>query len=893
MKNISFDNPYLLLILIPLLACILVPFIIAIRKENRSKSSTTSLILHLVIALCISLALGGMIYTAVMTKTQVYVVADVSYSANRNLDKVDEYIQQIKDKLPRNSELGVIVFAKDQKVLTEMGEDVVSVKDHGFKATDVAATDITGALNYVANLFDDDVIRRVVLISDGKQTRADGAGELVTAVENLYANDIYIDAIFLDDNLPEDAFEVQISDVEYANATYKGHETSARLLIQSSYATEDAYLTFFKDGQAVHKEGVPLQKGFNVVNFDLPTDTAGRFDYRFTISAGKDTATANNVFEFTQTIAANMNVLLVTGEAADEARAKALYAPDTKMDVYVQKGDKKLDVPCSVEELCKYDEIIISNIDIRDLNNVAAFIDGVDTVVSQFGKSLLTMGDLRIQNKTDNALKDLEDMLPVKYGNNDQDPKLYTIVLDTSRSMQNFSRLLIAKQAAIQLVNMLKEDDYVIIVNFWGDVGMVQPEIKASNRQQIIDAINSVQPKQGTMIASAMEYAEKLIEVTNYSEKQVMLISDGMSFALESDTPADIAKRMREKGIYTSCIHPAGRTDGFENGNPEMLKAIAEAGEGKYFNIMREEDLLEVMFTNVADELTDSVVNIQTPVKVNLKNDPTVAGLAKLPDVMGYAYAKTKASAKTVLTVDFLKSGGTTIAAPLYAYWNYGNGRVATFTSTLTGEWTAGWNDAVGNQFFSNVINENVPSERVDYPYVLDVTFDGTNSQIEIVPVNLNPNAVVNVTVTLPGEEQITEQLIFDSVRYFYSFKTPAIGTYIVDIDYTVEGKTFHAQTTFSISYSPEYNMFEVFDASPLHAAIRNRGTVTEGKIPNLENNSEEVATYVIRFIAPLMILCVVLYVLDIIIRKLRISDIKSFFGIKPKKATGVKNEQT
>ena len=35
------------------------------------------------------------------------------------------------------------------------------------------------------------------------------------------------------------------------------------------------------------------------------------------------------------------------------------------------------------------------------------------------------------------------------------------IVLDTSRSMQNFSRLRIAKQAAIQLLNMLDDDDYL------------------------------------------------------------------------------------------------------------------------------------------------------------------------------------------------------------------------------------------------------------------------------------------------------------------------------------------------------------------------------------------------------------------------------------------------
>ena len=37
------------------------------------------------------------------------------------------------------------------------------------------------------------------------------------------------------------------------------------------------------------------------------------------------------------------------------------------------------------------------------------------------------------------------------------------------------------------------------------------------------------------------------------------------------------------------------------------------------------------------------------------------------------------------------------------------------------------------------------------------------------------------------------------------------------------------------------------------------------------------------------MIIAVVLYMIDIIVRKLRLTDIKSFFGIKPRKKGGSK----
>ena len=430
MKNISFDNPYLLLIIIPLLLAIVIPILIAIRKENKSKSVFVSLALHIVISICIALALGGMIYTTVMTETQVIVVADVSYSANRNLDEVDELIREVQEKLPKNSAMSVVVFGKNCTLLTGPEESFDTVKGSGI---DDSATDISQALDFAVEQFKDGVIKRIVLITDGKETHSDAAGKLVTAVENVYANGIYIDAVYVDNNLKEDAKEIQISDVDFAASTYMNHEATADVLIQSSYDT-NAIIVLYVEGERVSNQAIKISKGYNVINVDLPTGSMGRYDYRIAVTAEGDYCTTNNTYDFTQTIVSSLDVLLVSWDEADLERARALYGDDAHIDAYI----KNPNVPCTVEELCKYDEILLSNVDVRELNNVTAFIDGVEKMVSRFGKSLVTMGDLRIQNKTDDILKDLEDMLPVKYGNRDQDPKLYAIVLDTSRSMQNF-----------------------------------------------------------------------------------------------------------------------------------------------------------------------------------------------------------------------------------------------------------------------------------------------------------------------------------------------------------------------------------------------------------------------------------------------------------------------
>ena len=245
MRNISFDNPWLLVLAIPLLAAVIVPYCIAIRKDNKNAHTVTSLILHLLIVALVVPALAGMASVTVMTKTEVYVLADVSYSANRNLDLLDEYVAELQTKLPENSAVGLVCFGKDAICVTQAGEEPLpSVKESG---VDDSATDIAGALEYAATLFSNGVIKRIVLLTDGKQTDADGTTALISAVEHLYAENIALDTVYVDNNVGADVLEVQISGVEHTPYTYLDHPTTAQVLVQSSAKT-DAIVTLGAGG---------------------------------------------------------------------------------------------------------------------------------------------------------------------------------------------------------------------------------------------------------------------------------------------------------------------------------------------------------------------------------------------------------------------------------------------------------------------------------------------------------------------------------------------------------------------------------------------------------------------------------------------------------------------
>lgn len=867
MRNISFSNPLWLLAIIPLAILVILPYLLAIRKENRSKSATVSIILHILIILCVIFGVAGTIVTTVMTETSVYVVADVSYSANRNLDRVDGYIRDLSGNLPDRSKMGVVAFGKDQKLITDLGGEFLSVKDSG---VDDSATNIADALDYTAGLFEESVIKRIVLITDGKETDTGATQKLIATIENLYNKGVYVDAIYLNDNLPEDAKELQISGVTCTGSTYRNHDSSATVMVQSSYEAQ-AILSLYQGENKIKDTAVTLMKGFNIVNFELDTSKSGVYDYTVRISGEEDTSPYNNEYRFTQEVHGNINVLLITSKQADVDAVTKMYGEDANIESYVNR----FDVPFTVEDLCGYDEIVLANTDVRKYENFTSFVESLDTVVSLFGKSLVTVGNVNIQNQTDDVLKDLEDMLPVRFGNNDGDPKLYTLVIDVSRSMQNAYRLLMAKQAAIELLSLMKPTDMVAVVAFSGRAEEKLPPTSVLEIEKIMQVINDLPPTQGTNIGSSLKVAYNLIKPLDYTKKEVILISDGMSYSGDVDNPTQVAGVMKENGIVVSTINTASQE------GVKAMTAIANSGAGNAYYLKNEQSVEELILGEVADDITESVIEETTEVQINLYGDSTLQGITSVPTLGGYLYSSAKGSAKVVLSTTYKTESGLTTYPPIYAYWGYGNGKVACYTSEISGNWAAEWQSGAGEQFLSNVADVNIPAERIHHPYTLTVEYDGTYSSIVMTPVVLNPSAKVELTVTRPGGEVINETPIFNASGYAYRFTTSELGKYEIKIVYSYDDKSYETHSFFNISYSPEYDSFVTFDASNLYEVVRNRGTVSEDGKLTVVNDESEVATYTVDFTSALLAIAVVLYVVDIIVRKIKWNDITTLFKKK------------
>ena len=890
MKNISFDNPYWLLIAIPLAIALIVPYVISVSKDNRTKGWVASLVIHLLIILSVALAAAGIAHTTVMTRTKLYVVADVSYSSNRNLDEIDEYIKQIEANLPPNTMMGVVCFGKDAKIVTSAGTELKSVKEAEVDDTD---TDIVNALEFTERLFGIGEIKRIVLITDGLSTT--GKGSITSTVDRLVSKGIKLDCVYLDNNLREGEEEIQISDVEYTASTYLDHDSTLKMMIESSVDNAVIIDLYSKGEDEEEYEKIKTMvfeadAGMNIASFDLPTDTAGTFDYKVKLSGGKDTSTYNNEYNLTQTVVGQRSILLITEKREDVEAISALYGENAKIDVRVI-GGRNFDVPYTIEDIVKYDEVILSNVDIRKINNIYSFLNSVDLAVSQYGKSLITLGDLSMQNQEDEVFVMLEELLPVSFGNANKDSKLYTIVIDISRSMYHtrLNQLIMAKEAATKLVSLLEDEDYVAFITLAGEAKVELTPTKVEDcREDLYAMIQGVEPSQGTFVGEALDMAYRHMKDLNFEEKQVMLISDGKQYANEETDSREVTEKMYDDGIVLSTISVLNHSPGYGHTNGcLMLRDLAEIGGGSYYDFVDETKLSELIFSDIADDLTESVIEKQSAVNIETYRDGTVEGILSMPDVDGYVNSKAKLDATMVLSVDYQKSSTKTVAVPLYSYREHGNGRVATFTSSLSGNWLSGWSDSVKAAFFGNVLITNTPAEYVNYPFNITVESGFGTTDIEILPSSVNPKAKADIRIVRPDGTVYKNSMAFDLNRYRISLATPDEGRYHVQVTYTYGNHSFKSSTYFTLQYGSEYDAFASYDIANIYDFMRGVGQISRDGNINLENKKDEVDTYKVSYRVPLLIAAAALFVIDVILRKFRWKDIKGLFAKKRKEAAG------
>lgn len=916
MSSINFDNPWLLLLALPIAALFVIPYAIAVRKDNLNGHNIASGIIHIVMALIIGFVAAGTSIVTTVTETDVYVVADVSYSANENLGVIDRYISDLGKSLPRNSKMGIVTFGKNYQLLTPLGGNVKSVKQ---SIVDPSATDIISALKYTGELFREDVIKRIVLITDGKQTSESDANALKRQVDALVERNIHVDAIYIDDNIKADAKEVQLSSVQLTPTTFLNVATSAKLTVNVSCKATDsdgeAYgvNTFIDVTRTNKNDGTEViydrliksfTRGSNSFDFKLYTGEEGVYDYEVKITAAdpkEDENTLNNVLTFTQEVAGKQKVLVIYSDESDYELIAQSYGDNAEVTrgYYLDSSDET-GIKSTIEWINKFDEIVISDVDVTKINQYNSFLKNLDKAVQMFGKSLITVGDTNIQNYTDGELKALSDMLPVRFGKSEGASKLYTILIDTSRSMEMLGRLDRAKEAAKKIINMLDDEDTVALVQFNGEpASITSSRLKGEGREQLIEEVEALTVRQGTNIPAALEYVIPAASGGDYAEKRLMLISDGMNFSFgESDAQSvrESVLQLLDRGVVTSALDVgrSGVSANTDEAAKQMLETtVAGNGGGKYMDISSDADLKSVLESELPEDLNSSVGSTSyIYVKRgydNVLDDLNVSGLTSGSLVDKFIYSTARGEATTVLTVDFVGARGNSVEVPLYAYKDYGNGRVASFTSGFTSDWLY-MKSELKKQLVHNILGTNVPDRKVSEPFSVEIEQANGYAEIKLSPANTHylydAAKFSSIEITFEDDVKTTtsQPVLFTAAgtAMTHTFITRDEGKYTVKITYRESDDErvpqYTVERTVHLAYSSEYDSFALYDVGTLHKMVGAQGKVSEDGRLTIVNDAGEVGLYNLSLDMPLLVACVVLYAVDIAVRKLKWEDIVSLF---------------
>ena len=191
-------------------------------------------------------------------------------------------------------------------------------------------------------------------------------------------------------------------------------------------------------------------------------------------------------------------------------------------------------------------------------------------------------------------------------------------LIDTSGSMNDPAKLPLLKQSFRLLLNELRPGDEVAIVEYAGSAGLVLEPTPASERSQILSAINSLGAGGSTNgqggLEQAYAVASQMAETGEIG--RVILATDGDFNVGLSDPSAleDFIATKRESGTFLSVL-------GFGRGNLDdaTMQALAQNGNGTAAYI----DTLNEAQKVLVDQLSGALFPIANDVKIQVEFNPS------------------------------------------------------------------------------------------------------------------------------------------------------------------------------------------------------------------------------------------------------------------------------
>jgi hypothetical protein len=880
--SINFTYPWFLLLLIPAVGVTLITYFRVSKKYRKTRNRITSMVLNIVgMTLCIAVLAGmNFSYDLPNTENEVILLVDRSASGEKVQEEKDEFVQAVVDKLSSGYKIGVVTFGFDQVYAVELTTDAASVYDRYLQADlpDDSATDIAAALTYARTLFSNPQSGKIVLIGDGLETDE----EALSVVKAVAADGIIIDtAYFADDGVKTDIQLQGVSLPDYNVAV--GETFSVSVDINSTFEGE-AVLTVYDNDQKGNSVTFTAEKGEQTVSIEHYFALPGLHSLRFEVQCAADKAEENNVYYTYKYLEVFDKLLIIDGGHTEgETGSMETLLAESSYEVTVRKIGTDV-IPSTVRELQEYDQVILMNVAEGDMPD--GLEDALYTYVHDIGGGLFTVGGSKTDesgeevgnayNRADLYGTTYQDMLPVE-AINYTPPVAVMIIIDSSGSMATEDSTTgktyfeLAQEGAISCLNSLTERDYCGVMVFETEYEMVQDIQPVTQRYKIAEAIDALTLNYGgTTYSTAIEYAGRaLMAVKNVERRHIILVSDGEPTESSEYYQYYTQLNYENAGITLSLV----QINGAQINVSDDVKKMVELGNGRLYDVWDPSTLPSVMREELTvDEIKEVIYEDFTPTISNYT--AIVSGISQkdMPVLQGYYGTKAKSGATVVLSGAYV---------PIYAQWKYGEGMVGSFMCDLNGTWSASFlASETGQIILKNIILALFPTESIRYSEI-EAVFREDNYHTQVsVYTSVEEGESIRVTITeqlQDGQVEPTKQVFTptsaeDYSRINFILTQPGIHTVLIE-KLNADGVTEAKYSTYRVlSYSEEYDLSrDVTEGKELleKIAASGKGNVLEDAWDVLENIERKLHKEYDPVI-PFIIIAIVLFLLDIAVRKFK-----------------------
>ena len=596
----------------------------------------------------------------------VVLSVDVSRSTGREgQERARELLEAALRLTEGDTRTGLLMFARAPEWEAPPRRDPPS----DFSARlDRESTDIEAALQSGLAQIGDGRQGRVLLVSDGNENRGNSA-RLIPLLRSQRTQ-----VWTLPVSLAGARNEVFVSDLTVPRQVDSAEAFQVAGKIESLGAAR-ARVKLLRDGMLSAERELELKSGVNEIGFRESLTERGSHSYELLVEAEDDTLAENNLLQGVVEVKGPPRVLLLSSEAESQRflsrvlRAQGFAVTESRAET----------AALTLAALSSYDLVVLENMPAFHLTH--AKMESIEAYVRDLGGGLLVIGGSQSYGAGGYFRTPLERILPVDMrppARLDLPHVALLFVIDKSGSMgvgaEGGTKLDLAKAAIIAAADIMNPNDQIGILAFdaeWDWALRFRPIGKGDWVNEQLAALRS---DGGTDMHKAMGEARRVMIEKEAAIKHVIVLSDGLT------DKADFQPMVQElaKGNVTVSTVSVG-----SDSDVKLMAEIARIGKGRGYVTLDPRTIPQIFTTETLLVSRDLLVDKTFSPRVESQTGP-MRGIARgsLPQLRGYVLTYPKERAELLM-----KAGDD----PLLVSWRHGLGRVAAFTSDLSGRWGREW----------------------------------------------------------------------------------------------------------------------------------------------------------------------------------------------------------